>query len=100
MQLTAVRERLKMADNQTVKLQVRDTRQSVDSPLRDLGALWDGEPRIAREEVANNVGKITLKPRLRTYVATGVWNWLEYQDVRLLWWCRGHGMHGTAKGAV
>ena len=35
-----------------------------------------GEPRLAREEIAKHVQKITLKPVLRTYVATGIWDWL------------------------
>ncbi len=75
-ELAAVRARLKMSDPQTVKLQMRDTRRFVDSRLTDLGALWDGEPRIAREEIAKHVGKITLRPILRTYFATGTWDWL------------------------
>jgi hypothetical protein len=57
-------------------LQIRDTRCFVESRLEDLSALWDGEPRIAREEIAKHVGKITLKPILRMYIATGVWDWL------------------------
>jgi len=36
-----------------------------------LSVLWDGEARIAREEIAKHVQKITLKPVFRTYVATG-----------------------------
>ena len=55
---------------------MRDTRRFVESRLRDLSALWNGDPRIAREEIAKHVRKITLKPVLRTYVATGVWDWL------------------------
>jgi|HubBroStandDraft_6_1064221.scaffolds.fasta_scaffold676310_2 hypothetical protein len=68
--------RLKTSDPQAVKLQMRDTRRFVESRLEDLSALWDGEPRIAREEIAKHVGKITLKPMLRMYIATGVWVWL------------------------
>jgi site-specific DNA recombinase len=75
-QLAAVRERLKTSDPQTVKLQMRDTRRFVECRLRNLSALLDGEPQIAREEIAKHVGKITLKPMLRTYIATGVWDWL------------------------
>jgi hypothetical protein len=56
-------------------LQIRDTRRFVESRLEDLSALWDGEPRIAREEIAKHAGKITLKPMLRMYIATGVWDW-------------------------
>jgi hypothetical protein len=72
-QLNSLRDRLHPA---TAKLQMRDTRRFVESRLRDLRALWNGDPRIAREEIAKHVRKITLKPVLRTYVATGVWDWL------------------------
>jgi hypothetical protein len=51
-------------------------RRFVEGRLRDLSALWDGDPRIAREEIAKQVQKITLKPMFRAYVATGVWDWL------------------------
>ena len=75
-QLASVKARLETSDPRTVKLQIRDTRRFVESRLEDLSALWDGEPRIAREEIAKHVGKITLKPMLRVYIATGVWDWL------------------------
>ena len=74
--LTAVREQLKAADPAAARLRIRDTRRFVESRLRNLSALWEGEPRLAREEIAKHVGKITLRPTLRKYVATGVWNWL------------------------
>jgi len=32
--------------------------------------------RGSREEIAKHVGKITLKPMLRMYIAIGVWDWL------------------------
>jgi site-specific DNA recombinase len=75
-QLDRVRARLKTSDPQTVKLQIRDTRRFVESQLSDLTRLWEGEPRLAREEIAKHVGTIRLKPMLRTYIATGVWDWL------------------------
>jgi hypothetical protein len=75
-QLASVKARLETSDPRTVKSQIRDTRRFVESRLEDLSALWDGEPRIAREEIAKHVGKITLKPMLRMYIATGVWDWL------------------------
>ena len=75
-QLAAVRERITASSPATVKLHMRDTRRFVETRLRNLSALWDGEPRIAREEIAKHVEKITLKPVLRTYVATGIWDWL------------------------
>jgi transposase len=37
----------------------------------------DGDPRTAREGIAKHVGKITLKPVVRTYIATGIWDWLR-----------------------
>ena len=75
-QLNSLRDRLQASAPGTAKLQMRDTRRFVESRLRDLSALWNGDPRIAREEIAKHVRKITLKPVLRTYVATGVWDWL------------------------
>ena len=55
---------------------MRDTRRFVDAKLKDLSALWAGDLRIAREEIAKHVQKITLKPMLRAYAATGTWDWL------------------------
>jgi hypothetical protein len=60
----------------TVKLQMRGPRRFVGTRLQNLSALWEGEPRIAREGIAKHVQKITLKPMPRSYVATGTWNWL------------------------
>jgi hypothetical protein len=55
---------------------MRDTRRFVESRLQDFSAPWNGEARFAREEIAKHVRKITLKPVFRTYVATGIWDWL------------------------
>jgi len=33
-----------------------------------MSALWNGGARLAREEIAKHVRKITLKPVFRTYV--------------------------------
>jgi site-specific DNA recombinase len=82
--LASVRDRLQASDSVSVKLHMRDTRRFVNTRLNDLSALWDGEPRIAREEIAKHVQKISLKPLLRTYVASGVWEWLGVLGVRLL----------------
>jgi hypothetical protein len=38
--------------------------------------MFGGEPRMVRAAIAQHVQKITLKPMCRTYVATGVWDWL------------------------
>jgi site-specific DNA recombinase len=75
-QLNSVRRRLEAANPESVELQMRDTRRFVESRLKDLSALWEGDPRIAREEIAKHVKKITLTPMIRTYVATGVWDWI------------------------
>ena len=75
-QLATVREQLRASDPQAVKLQMRDARRFILHRLRSLDALWEGDPRVAREEIAKHVQKITLRPMLRTYVATGVWDWL------------------------
>jgi site-specific DNA recombinase len=75
-QLAAVRSRIDASNPQRVNLQLRDTRRFVTARVSELSALWDGEPRIAREEIAKHVRKIRLQPRLRTYVATGTWDWL------------------------
>ena len=76
-QLATVREQLRASDPLAVKLQMRDTRRFIEHRLRSLSALWEGEPRIAREEIAKHVQRITLRPMFRTYVATGVWDWLR-----------------------
>jgi hypothetical protein len=71
-QLAAISERLKSFDPAALRLQMRDTRRFVEVRLKDLSALWDGDPRLAREEIAKHLQKITLG----TYVATGTWDWL------------------------
>lgn len=58
--LAEVRERLTVSDHQTIKLKMRDTRRFIERRLRNLEELWEGEPRIAREEIAKHVQKITL----------------------------------------
>jgi hypothetical protein len=55
---------------------MRHTRQFVESRLSSLNGLWGGDPRIAREEIAKHVRRITLTPVRRTYIASGVWAWL------------------------
>ncbi|MGO9639893.1 MAG: recombinase family protein, partial [Candidatus Acidiferrales bacterium] len=65
-QLAAVREHAAASNPEAFKLQMRDTRRFVQTQLGNLSALWDGEPRLAREEIAKHVQKITLKPVFRT----------------------------------
>ena len=61
-QLAAVRERLRAFDPHTIRVQVRDTRRFIEHRLNSLNVLWECEPRIARDEIAKHVRKITLRP--------------------------------------
>ena len=73
----------------TVKLQMRDTRRFVETRLQDLSGLWEGEPRIAREEIANTCKKSRSNRCCAAMLPRGLGIGSEYQDLRLLWWCRG-----------
>ena len=46
--------------------------------------MFGGEPRLVRAAIAQHVQKITLKPAGKTYIATGVWDWLGGVAVRML----------------
>ena len=59
-----------------LKLRLRDTRKFIEARLKDLQSMLTGEPRIARAEIAKHLKKVTLKPMLRTYEATGIWDWI------------------------
>jgi hypothetical protein len=88
-QLSGARDRLKIPDPQTVKLQMRHTRRFIESRLSDLSALWNGEGRLAREGIAKHVQKITLK---RSIARTSL---LELGIGSVAWriaWCRGPGL--------
>jgi site-specific DNA recombinase len=61
---------------ETVRLQLRDTRRFVESRLKDLRGLLDGEPQTVRAEIAKHVQKIALTPDGKTYIASGSWNLL------------------------
>jgi site-specific DNA recombinase len=74
--LASTKARSRAAEPQRVKLELRDTRRFVSNRLENLSALLRKDSRIAREEIAKHLQKITLKPALRTYVATGTWDWL------------------------
>ncbi len=67
-----------------MKLRLRDTRHFVESRLKNLQSMFAGEPRLARAEIAQHVQKITLKPAGKTYLASGVWNWLGGVAVRMV----------------
>jgi hypothetical protein len=59
-----------------VRLRLRDGRRFVESRLRNLQSLLNGEPRLARAEIAKHCRKITLSPEGRTYIASGTWDLL------------------------
>ncbi len=46
--------------------------------------MFGGEPRLVRAATAQRVQKITLNPAGKTYIATGVWDWLGGVAVRML----------------
>jgi hypothetical protein len=62
--------------NRLIKFRLRDTRRFVESRLKNLQSMFSGEPRLARAAIAQHVQKITLKPEGRSYIASGVWDWL------------------------
>jgi hypothetical protein len=59
-----------------VRARIRDTRRFVEAGLNDLQKLLNGEPRLARAELAKHIQKIVLTPQGKTYVAVGDWNLL------------------------
>lgn len=67
-----------------MKLRLRDTRHFVESRLANLQSVFAGDPRLARAAIAQHVQKITLKPAGKTYVASGVWDWLGSVAVRMV----------------
>jgi hypothetical protein len=78
----------------SVPVHVRDARRYVEQRLRVISVVLNGDPRVAREEIAKHIGKITLTAEgQHTYVATGTWDLLGRRRIA---WCRGPGMHDTA----
>ena len=68
--------KLTSSEPRAVSLELRDTRRFVQGRPKDLQFMWAGDGRLVREEIAKHVRKITLTPVLRTYIATGMWDWL------------------------
>ena len=59
-----------------MRVRMRDTRRFVDANLCDLRKLLNGEPRLARAELAKHIRKIVLTPEGKTYIAGGEWSLL------------------------
>ncbi len=59
-----------------VRLQLREARRFVATRLSNLRSLLNGDPRLARAEIAKHVEKITLTGEGKTYVASGTWDLL------------------------
>jgi hypothetical protein len=65
-------------------MRLRDTRRFVKSRLENLQSMFSEEPRLARAAIAQHVQRITLNPKGRSYIASGVWDWLDGAAVRMV----------------
>jgi hypothetical protein len=77
-------EKLAVSDPREARTQLLNTRRFIEDRLRNLQALWTGEARLIRAEIAKHVEKITLTPEGRTYVASGTWDLLGILAVRMV----------------
>ena len=86
-ELAGVEARITARLPDSIPVQIRDARRYVEERLRVIGVVLNGDPRVAREEIAKHFGKITLTPEgQHTYVATGTWDLLGWRRIA---WCRG-----------
>jgi hypothetical protein len=69
-------DKLANSEPRVIKLRLRDARRFVENRLENLQSMFAGEPRLARAAIAQHVQRITLKPQGRSYIASGVWDWL------------------------
>ncbi len=74
----------KLAAPRAMKLRLRDTRRFVETRLQNLQPMFGGEPSLVRAAIARHVAKITLKPVRKSYIASGVWDWLGGVAVRMV----------------
>ena len=85
-QLANIRRADMAAEPAVLDRRMRDTRDFVESRLKDLRTLFSAEAVTIRAEVAKHVREIILTPEGRAYVASGTW------DLLGAWqhgWCRG-----------
>jgi hypothetical protein len=75
-ELREAKVRLETMKPEVIRVRIRDTRRFVEAGLNDLQKLLNGEPRLARAELAKHIQKIVLTPQGKTYVAVGDWNLL------------------------
>ena len=61
--------------------------------LGDLHSLLTGNIQRAKSELTKHCTEITLTPEAQTYRVSVDWNFVG----RTFGWCRGTGMHDTAK---
>ncbi len=76
--LAEIRRKLATLPAAVVEIQIRNTRRFVESRLADLRPVLNGDPAVARAEVAKHVQKITLTADGKVYVASGTWDLLGF----------------------
>jgi hypothetical protein len=77
-------KKLAASEPRAMKLRLRDTRRFLETRMQNLQSMFGGEPRLPRAAIARHVQKITLKPAGKSYIASGVWNWLGGVAVRMV----------------
>lgn len=77
-------EKLAASEPGAMRLRLRDTRRFVATRLQNLQSMFGGEPRLVRAAIAQHVQKITLTPAGKSYIASGVWDWLGGVAVRMV----------------
>jgi hypothetical protein len=77
-------EKLAAFEPRAMKLRLRDTRRFVETLVQNLQSMFGGELRLAPAAIARHVQKITLKPAGKSYIASGVWDWLGGVAVRMV----------------
>jgi site-specific DNA recombinase len=77
-------EKLAVSEPRAMELRLRDTRRFVETRLQNLQSMFGGEPRLVRAAIAQHVQKITLTPAGKSYIASGVWDWLGGVAVRMV----------------
>jgi hypothetical protein len=66
-------EKLAASEPCALKRRLRDTHRFVETRLQNLQSMFEGEPGQGRDRAAQ---KITLTPAGKSYIASGVWDWL------------------------
>jgi hypothetical protein len=77
-------EKLTASEPRAIKLRLRDTRRFVETRLQNLQSMFCREPCLVRAAIAQHVRKITPKPAGKSYIASGVWDWIGGVAVRMV----------------